>query len=51
MNCEITPNDIAKNKLIQLLDYVSHQTRDTQKVQYEISGNRFYSHNLQNLRG
>ena len=51
MNCELELNNIAKNKLIQLLDYVSHQAEDTQKIQYEISGNRFYSHDLEKLRG
>lgn len=51
MNCERELNDIAKNKLIQLLDYVSHQAEDTQKIQYEISGNRFYSYDLEKLRG
>ena len=51
MNCEIALNDTAKNKLIQLLDYVSHQAEDTQKIQYAINGNRFYSHDLKKLRG
>jgi len=51
MNSELELNDIAKNKLIQLLDYVSHQAEDTQKIQYEISGNRFYSYDLEKLRG
>ena len=51
MNCERELNDIAKNKLIQLLDYVSHQAEDTQKIQYEISGNKFYSYDLEKLRG
>ena len=50
-NCDFELNDMAKNKLIQLLDYVSHQAEDTQKIQYEISGNRFYSHHLKNIRG
>lgn len=31
MNCESELNNIAKNKLVQLLDYVSHQAKDTQK--------------------
>lgn len=51
MNSELELNDIVKNKLIQLLDYVSHQAEDTQKIQYEMSGNRFYSHDLEKLRG
>lgn len=51
MNCELELNDIAKNKLIQLLDYVSHQAEDTQKIQYEINGNKFYSQDLAKLRG
>ncbi|CAM4343030.1 hypothetical protein F901_02095 [Acinetobacter dispersus] len=51
MNCELELNNMAKNKLIQLLDYVSHQAEDTQKIQYEISGNRFYSHELEELHG
>ncbi|MHA3053526.1 AAA domain-containing protein [Acinetobacter sp. ANC 4640] len=51
MNSELELTNIAKNKLIQLLDYVSHQAEDTQKIQYEISGNRFYSHDLEKLHG
>ncbi len=51
MNSELELNNIVKNKLIQLLDYVSHQAEDTQKIQYEMSGNRFYSHDLEKLRG
>ena len=51
MNCELELNNISKNKLIQLLDYVSHQADDTQKIQYEMSSNRFYSHDLEKLRG
>lgn len=51
MNSEFELNNIVKNKLIQLLDYVSHQAEDTQKIQYEINGNRFYSHDLKNLHG
>ncbi|ODL96606.1 hypothetical protein AXH23_02880 [Acinetobacter pittii] len=51
MNSELELNDIVKNKLIQLLDYVSHQVEDTQKIQYEMSGNRFYAHDLEKLRG
>lgn len=51
MNSELELKNIAKNKLIQLLDYVSHQAEDTQKIQYEISGNRFYSHDLEKLHG
>ncbi|MHA3084158.1 AAA domain-containing protein [Acinetobacter sp. ANC 5383] len=51
MNSELELQNIAKNKLIQLLDYVSHQAEDTQKIQYEISGNRFYSHDLEKLHG
>lgn len=31
MNSELELNNIVKNKLIQLLDYVSHQAEDTQK--------------------
>ncbi|MDY6551183.1 AAA domain-containing protein [Acinetobacter faecalis] len=44
-------SNFAKNRLIQLLDYVSHQAEDTQKTQYEINGNRFYSYDLKKLRG
>ena len=51
MNSELELKNIAKNKLIQLLDYVYHQAEDTQKIQYEISGNRFYSHDLEKLHG
>ncbi len=51
MNCESELNNIAKNKLVQLLDYVSHQAKDTQKIQYEVNGSKFYSHELKQLRG
>ena len=51
MNSELELSDIVKNRLIQLLDYISHQAEDTQKIQYEMSGNKFYSHKLDKLRG
>lgn len=51
MNRDIELSHIAKNKLIQLLDYVSHQAEDTQKIQYEMNGHRFYSHDLEKIHG
>lgn len=49
MNSELNP--IVNNKLIQLLDYVSHQAEDTQKIQYEINGTRFFSNELEQVCG
>lgn len=51
MPSDLNPNDIAKNKLIQLLDYVSHQAKDTQKIQYTIDSTNFYSYDLESLYG
>jgi len=51
MNLDLDQKIAVNNKLIQLLDYVSHQAEDTQKIQYEIDGVRFFSHDLKKLQG
>lgn len=51
MNPSTQSSDLARQRLVQLLDYVSHQSQDTQKIQYEIQGSRFYSHVLAHIRG
>ncbi len=51
MNDSFDKNIDAKNKLIQLLDYVSHQAEDTQKIPYEMNSGSLYSFDIQALEG
>ena len=41
----------AKEKLVQLLDYVAHQASDGRKIQYELPTQNFILSSIKNLLG